>query len=675
MTSTRVLVRAAFIAGLWALAGCSGGGSGSDAPGNPVAPLQPLRSLELLAGSLEAGGCGDVDGSGTAARLNPMGPLAVDSQGHVALLEEALWLRTISPQGVVGRELPHTGGAPQDIGDAIQFYLALPALAIGPDDARYTAAARDLRRPPNYASEPSGWVIFRRGADGAESLHADPARQAVPLQVGNTIGAMAFDRRGRLLVADTQACAVRRVEADRSVTTAYTAFAVAGQAACQAVHALAVDADDGWAYALSDGTVRRRSAQGVERTVAGLTVGTRVSLAFDGRGRLFVSDRDARRVWVEDVDGSVTVRLALAAGPERPQAVNQPTGLATDRAGQVLLADRGNCTVSRLEADGRVTVLAGMAPQNGFRDGPGAQARFGPGFRIAADRQGNVFVSDPGNRVLRRIDAAGNTATIAGTPDPGLFDGTLRPRGAADQIWEPGAVAALADGRVLLADAPDLLVAGPGGRVDREAGVVLPVGLSSRWTLLAAGQVGEWVRTEGELQGCIRCEARSLFTFWRRLGGAAPEKLLDQDSSPLLREGAARAALPSGLAVGADGSVWFTLAHAVYRRDAAGTITRVAGGAEAGLRDGAGAEARFNLPGGLALDAGAPGVVYVADTANHRVRRIGPDGAVSTVLGTPDQAVNRPGAAPAALRWPREVQVVPGGLVIATEAAVLRARE
>ena len=132
--------------------------------------------------------------------------------------------------------------------------------------------------------------------------------------------------------------------------------------------------------------------------------------------------------------------------------------------------------------------------------------------------------------------------------------------------------------------------------------------------------------------------------------------------------------VPRGLAVAADSRVYFTIGHAVYRRDASGTTVRLAGGAEAGHLDGVGTAARFNLPSGIAADPASPDVLYVADSGNHVIRKIDAQGNVSTVMGRPGQAGNVLGAAPAGLDSPRDVRVVPGGLLISTGAAVLMAR-
>jgi DNA-binding beta-propeller fold protein YncE len=95
----------------------------------------------------------------------------------------------------------------------------------------------------------------------------------------------------------------------------------------------------------------------------------------------------------------------------------------------------------------------------------------------------------------------------------------------------------------------------------------------------------------------------------------------------------ARFSDPFGVAVGADGTIYVADAGDAQRIRAVspdGHVFTLAGG-ERGFADGRGAAARFNTPSGLTVDAN--GTLYVADTGNNAIRRITPDGVVSTIAG------------------------------------------
>jgi len=90
-----------------------------------------------------------------------------------------------------------------------------------------------------------------------------------------------------------------------------------------------------------------------------------------------------------------------------------------------------------------------------------------------------------------------------------------------------------------------------------------------------------------------------------------------------------------GLAVDAQNNIYiaFTANNTILKRTPAGVVTTLAGSAgQVGNTDGKGAAARFNQPEGLAVDS--KGNIYVADTYNNMIRKITPDGLVSTLAGT-----------------------------------------
>jgi hypothetical protein len=139
--------------------------------------------------------------------------------------------------------------------------------------------------------------------------------------------------------------------------------------------------------------------------------------------------------------------------------------------------------------------------------------------------------------------------------------------------------------------------------------------------------------------------AGGLYLYFARGGGGAPRTRAGWrgrvttaagEGAAGWRDGAAAQARfgePYGVAVGGDGSVYVTDAgesNRVRKVTPRGEVSTLAGGRE-GFADGAGAAASFDTPSGLALDRG--GNLYVADTGNNRVRKVTPEGVVTTVAG------------------------------------------
>lgn len=134
-----------------------------------------------------------------------------------------------------------------------------------------------------------------------------------------------------------------------------------------------------------------------------------------------------------------------------------------------------------------------------------------------------------------------------------------------------------------------------------------------------------------------------------------------------------------GIAVDANQNVYASVGNQIKKITPNGTVSILAGGTDAGDADGQGTNARFRLPYGVAADA--DGNVYVADLLNHKIRKITPGGAVSTLAGSSQGFADGTGASaqfniPAGITLDRDRNVLvtewgdskirritPGGLV------------
>ena len=129
----------------------------------------------------------------------------------------------------------------------------------------------------------------------------------------------------------------------------------------------------------------------------------------------------------------------------------------------------------------------------------------------------------------------------------------------------------------------------------------------------------------------------------------------------------ARFAEPFGVAVVADGTIYVSDAghsHRIRRLTTRGEVEMIAGGGR-GFADGRGAAARFSTPSALAVDAA--GSIYVADTGNNAIRRVAPDGAVVTIGGDGLAGYRDGPAAQARFNGPVGIAVDAAGRVIVAD--------
>jgi len=146
-----------------------------------------------------------------------------------------------------------------------------------------------------------------------------------------------------------------------------------------------------------------------------------------------------------------------------------PHGLAVDSSGNVFVADRGNHLVRKISREGIVTTLAGSPEKYGRVDGTGEAARFWYPVGMAVDDSGNVYVADSSGQAVRKVTPAGVVSTLAGTPET---EGRKLGFGSVDYFHDPMGIALDKDGNVFVADSNNFVIRkiAPDGSVTTVAG-------------------------------------------------------------------------------------------------------------------------------------------------------------------------------------------------------------
>jgi len=626
-------------------------------------------------------GNGNVDGIGAAARFRSPQGLATDSAGNVYVADSLNHtIRKITPAGVVTT-------------------LAGTARVAGSTDA--TGAAARFNRPVGVATDSTGNVyvaefsnhtIRKITPEGAVTTLAGTA--GVPGSTDATGAAARFlgpfgvatDSAGNVYVADFGNHTIRKITPTGAVTTlAGTAGATGSTDATGAAarfNGPASVATDGsgnvYVAEFSNRTVRKITPAGVVTTLAG-TAGLTGSTDATGAAARFnfpqgVATDSAGNVYVAD-SGNSTLRKITSAGLVTTLAgtagvlgstdaagaaasFRGPTGVATDSAGNVYVADSSNNTLRKITPAGLVTTFAGTAGAFGSTDATGAAARFNGPAGAAADSAGNVYVADQQNHTLRKITPAGVVTTLAGTAG---VTGSTDATGAAARFNSPLGVATDDAGNVYVADFGNHTIRKitPAGAVTTLAGTAGVTGSTDATG--AAARFSSPLGVATDSAGNVYVGDTNNNTV-RKITPAGVVTTLAGTAGVTGSTDATGAAAsffaPLGVATDSAGNVYVADLgnHTIRKITPAGVVTTLAGTAGAfGSTDATGAAARFNGPFGVATDSA--GNVYVADSGNSTLRKITPAGAVSTLAGVAGQTGFAPGALPGLLGNPSGVAV------------------
>ena len=543
--------------------------------------------------------------------------------------------------GDVALAIPDTGGESmnvqlrvwQNVDEGWRFFLsARPAdgswpgtRSLLPDDGlsasgryRYGDIALALRQQVTT-------LAGRAGRHGYADGLADEALFGEDWGVGGLTGrsrgqGLAIDGKDNVIVADAGNHAIRRIAPDGTVTT------IAG--------------GNGWG--LRDGPAGAAQFAGP------------MDVAIAADGSIYVADAYNHRIR-RIADGMVTTvagsgptfywpglnpdNLDLSEGgfhdgPARRALLSFPHGIAFAPDGRLFILEARQ-HIRYLSSIGWVSTFAGSDPLR-QQERPLVDAVFGALRAIDTDTEGNVYVIDSrtGGRdpavFIRKIDTSGYMSTLFSGAPAGAGGVLSFPSGLA--VTDDGAIYVANTGRHQILELRDGELRGVAGTSaegyadgDRDAAAFsLPgaITIAGDGALVVADEGNRLIRrvvpVADERDARIPAVARAAWL------SATVERFTGREVSFNGAQGMALDA--AGNVIVADFGY-----HAIRRITPDGTVTTTAGGNGVGVRDGAREHAQFAGPRDVAVHA--DGSIYVADSWGNRIRRITPDGRVTTVTG------------------------------------------
>ncbi len=347
----------------------------------------------------------------------------------------------------------------------------------------------------------------------------------------------------------------------------------------------------------------------------------------------------AASAWrIVTVAGNGTRGHAGDGGPANAASLDNPFDIAFDPAGRLVFSDTFNHCLRRVDLrTGLISTIAGTGQAGYAGDGgPAIAARFNEPYGVAIDRAGNIYTADRLNRVVRRIDgASGIVTTLAGTgaADTSGAEGPAARTGLA----EPNGLALSPDQRLLyIADVADHRIrvvdlasgamttfagtgegahAGDGGPA-RQAAIfgARAVAVAAGGSVFVLERQGSTLRRVDPATGIITTIAGTGARGYGGDGGPAGQAVFDR---------------PKELALTPDGDLLVvdTENHAIRLVDrAADRVSTVSGNGTAGYggEDFPALSACLARPHGAAV--GPDGTIYIANSENHRLRRLIPLG-------------------------------------------------
>ncbi|MBC7918736.1 MAG: hypothetical protein H7Y28_13085 [Rhodoferax sp.] len=417
--------------------------------GPAIRKITPDGTVSQFAGSYTEYGTADGDRLLTARFINMRG-LTFDSAGNLFVAELGKIRRieangqtiTVAGNGSSGFNNPQTDG----YGSGGASFQGIAAITATTTPNYFVFADGAAIR----ALTPSGLVTTLAGSASVAGLADARGRDARFSSPGLIVSAPS----GALYVLDRSNVTVRKVSQSGLVMTP-TAFRFT------TAYGVAVDTAEN-VYVSGTNVVYKMKPDGSVTILAGTygisggtdgsaqnaTFNVPFGIAVDSVGNVWVSDvsdHTIRKISTSGVVSTVAgVRGICGTSNGRGSAAQfcGPSVLAFDASGNLLIGEQSG-TIRRMTPDGTVSTVAGVAFSSGYGDGP--VARFNGISGLVADANGNIFVADSANNVIRKITPSGVTSTVMG-----VYGAKVLTLGLGGSINTPGGVALTPAGRLFV---------------------------------------------------------------------------------------------------------------------------------------------------------------------------------------------------------------------------------